>query len=189
MNIKRYKYREYSLHRKTYHVEVELKTEIINSNKKMKISAGILLYRGDKEELEFFLVRPGGPFYKASQDGIWCFPKGEVKKNETEIEAAKREFKEETGFSIKEKIYPLGQFKLRKGKIISAYYCKKDLNPKELKSSLFEMEYPKKSGVKRSFSEIEEGNWFSLEEAKLKLLPKLLPFVEKLIEIQRNKTA
>lgn len=155
----------------------------------MKISSGILVYRKSKEELEFFLVRPGGPFYKASQDGIWCFPKGEIKEGENEIEAAKREFKEETGFSIKEEIYPLGKFKLRKGKVISAYYCKKDLNPKELKSSLFEMEYPKKSGVKRSFPEIEEGNWFSFKEAKIKMHPKLLPFIEKLIEIQRNKTA
>jgi predicted NUDIX family NTP pyrophosphohydrolase len=86
----------------------------------MKLSAGILLYRKGNEELEFFLVRPGGPFYKASQNGIWCFPKGEVEETENEIEAAKREFKEETGFSIKEEIYPLGQIKLRKGKIITA---------------------------------------------------------------------
>ena len=150
----------------------------------MKLSSGILLYR-KKKELEFFLVRPGGPFYKAKQDdGIWCFPKGEIKGKETEIEAAKREFKEETGFYIKDKIHPLGKIKLRKGKTISAYYCKKDLNPKELKSSTFTMEYPKNSGILKSFPEIEEGNWFSFKEAKIKILPKLLPFLEKLIEEQ-----
>jgi predicted NUDIX family NTP pyrophosphohydrolase len=149
----------------------------------MKISAGILVYRKINQQVEFFLVCPGGPFYKISQDGIWTFPKGIVEENESEIEAAKREFKEETGFHIHQEIKHLKTIKLRQGKRVSAYCCAGDFDANEIKSQCFEMEYPKNSGQIVSFPEIEAANWFSYSQAKLKIHPKLLPFLNQVLRI------
>lgn len=146
----------------------------------MKLSSGIILYRKKNHKVEFFLVRPGGPFYKEHQNNIWTFPKGEKNENESEEEAAKREFKEETGIVINQDIYPLGKIKLRKGKLVCAFYCERDVNPQLISSSLFEMEYPKGSGVRKCFPEIAEARWFIFDEVKEKIHPKLLPFIEQL---------
>jgi len=149
----------------------------------MKISAGILVYRTANSQIEFFLVRPGGPFYKTDKNGIWTIPKGIVEPNESEIEAAKREFKEETGFSIPQEIKHLDTIKLRQGKQVSVYYCAGNFDAPNIKSQYFKMEYPKNSGELVSFPEIEAANWFSYAQASLKIHPKLLPFINQVIEI------
>lgn len=148
----------------------------------MKHSAGIILYRKQDNQLEFLLVCPGGPFYKKPIDGIWTFPKGESKPDELEEETARREFEEETGITITEKLFHLGSIRQRKNKTTSAFYCEKDIDLSTLKSAYFEMEYPKNSGKTKRFLEIQQAKWCSIEEVKIKIVPKLYPFFQTLIQ-------
>ncbi len=82
-----------------------------------KISAGLLMYRMKNNQLEIFLVHPGGPFWKGKDEGAWSIPKGEVEEGEDFFKCAKREFEEETGIKVKaEKFIELGSVKQKLGK-------------------------------------------------------------------------
>src|SRR5450631_3791306 len=98
-----------------------------------KQSAGILLFRGSKADLEVFLVHPGGPFWKRKDTGAWSIPKGEYLDDEDPLSAAKREFEEETGVSIHGNFIPLGAVKQAGGKVVSAWALNHDLDPTVLK--------------------------------------------------------
>lgn len=135
----------------------------------MKQSAGILLYRKIKKEVEVFLVHPGGPFWKNKDAGSWSIPKGEFTEGEDPLDAAKREFKEETGITCEGKFVELSPVKLKSGKMIFAWALEKEIDPGLVKSNYFEIEWPPKSGKKSSFPEIDKGSWFSAGEAKQKI--------------------
>lgn len=152
----------------------------------MARSSGILVYRFSGVQVEFLLLKPGGPFYKSLDNGIWTIPKGEVQGNETEIETAKREFKEETGFEISSEMVYLDKFKLRKGKSLSVFLVEEEFDLIELKSTHFELEYPKSSGLKQKFPEIVSGKWMTFREAQEKVFPNQLPVLEKAIEKLRT---
>lgn len=145
----------------------------------MKISSGILLFRENSKEREYLLIRPGGPFYKNLNEGIWTIPKGIVNENETRINAAKREFFEETGQEIHEELNLLGEVRLRKSKRLIIYAAKGNIDETKIKSNTFTMEYPKKSGEFREFPEIECGGWFTYSEAIKLIHPKLIVFLDK----------
>jgi predicted NUDIX family NTP pyrophosphohydrolase len=134
-----------------------------------KQSAGILLYRKSEGELQVFLVHPGGPFFKNKDAGAWSIPKGEFLDDEEALEAAKREFWEETGQSVDGLFKSLGAVTLKSGKTIYAWALEGDINPETIVSNLFEMEWPPRSGKKQSFPEIDRGAWFALDEARLKI--------------------
>jgi len=126
-----------------------------------KKSAGILLYRIKNNSAEVLLVHPGGPFWAKKDLGSWSIPKGEFSDNENPIEAAKREFQEEIGLEIKGKFIELTPIKQNSGKIVLD--CDRgDIDPKSIKSNVFEMEWPPKSGKKQSFPEIDKGEWLIL---------------------------
>lgn len=146
----------------------------------MKISSGILMYRDYNEIKEYLLVRPGGPYYKNMNEGIWSIPKGIVKQGESEIDAAKREFKEETGQIINGELEHIGRIKLRKSKELTVYCIKGNFDEKEIKSNTFKMEYPKNSGIFQSFPEIEMGGWFSYKKAKVLIHQKLILFLDEI---------
>ena len=111
------------------------------------VSAGILLYRRRGSSAEVFLVHPGGPFWATKDEGAWSLPKGLVDPNEDEFACARREFKEETGFDPGSGYArDLGTFRLPSGKRLHAWAIEGDCNPAELRSNLFEMEWPPKSG-------------------------------------------
>lgn len=148
----------------------------------MAKSSGILAYRFVNQRIEFLLLKPGGPFYKNSNNGVWTIPKGGVQGGETEIEAAKREFKEETGFVITSNIQTLGEFKLRRGKILHVFMINEDFDLGGLSSKYFELEYPKGSGQMRDFPEIEMGEWMTLDVARLKISPGQLPILQRVVE-------
>jgi len=137
------------------------------------------MYRVKDKYKEYLLVKPGGPFYRNQNYGIWSFPKGIRKDGEDELEAAKREFKEETGQDVIGDPVFIGRIKLRKSKEIVIYSVEGSINAKEIKSNTFEMEYPKHSGEYHTFPEIEKGGWFLFEEAKKLVHPKLITFLEK----------
>ena len=146
-----------------------------------KKSAGILLYRTTKKNLEIFLVHPGGPFWKNKDAGAWSIPKGEFD-NEEPLDAAIREMNEETGIIVKGSFIELTPVKQKSGKLVYAWALEHDIDPSQVKSDEFEMEWPPKSGKKKSFPEIDRAEWFDLETAKEKILGAQWPLVEELRE-------
>jgi len=134
-----------------------------------KRSAGILLYRKINNHFEFFLVHPGGPFFKNKDLGVWSIPKGEYLDDEEPLNAAKREFFEETGQPMDGDFVPLEPVTLKSGKIVQAWALEGDIDAATVTSNLFEMEWPPRSGKKQSFPEIDRGGWFDADEARLKI--------------------
>ncbi len=137
----------------------------------MPISSGILVYRHKNEQIEFLLLKPGGPFYKNKDEGSWTIPKGSSKEGEELIETALREFEEETGISlISSSLKYLGKFKTSKIKSVEVFFSCEAIDIAKLTSNQFEIEYPKNSGNFKSFSEIEKGEWFTLDNALEKIM-------------------
>jgi predicted NUDIX family NTP pyrophosphohydrolase len=151
--------------------------------KAKKQSAGILLYRTIGSEPEVFLVHPGGPFWKNKDEGAWTIPKGEFEDSEDALEAAIREFKEETGYDIKGEFKPLVPVQQKAGKIVNAWAIAGDIDETSIKSNFFEMEWPPKSGKKKSFPEIDIASWFRLPEARKKINSSQAQFLEQLIKM------
>ncbi len=148
----------------------------------MKQSAGILLYRFDKKNLEFFLVHPGGPFWKNKDLGAWSIPKGEFEEGEDPLKAASREFEEETGQKIDGDFIPLKSVKLKSGKMVYAWAIEKDIDPKVLLSNTIHVEWPPKSGKRIEIPEVDKGEWFSFDEAKEKINPAQVSFLLQVID-------
>src|SRR5271165_5004922 len=112
----------------------------------IKQSAGILLYRKKGDQLQVFLVHPGGPFFKKKDLGVWSIPKGEFLDDEDPLAAAKREFHEETGQAIDGDFIKLKPVTLKSGKVVHAWAIEGDINHETILSNMFEMEWPPKSG-------------------------------------------
>lgn len=133
-------------------------------------SAGILLYRNTNGQIEFFLVHPGGPFFKNKDNGYWSIPKGEFLPDEDPLTAAKREFEEETGKPVQaEKFIKLSPIKQKSGKTVYAWATEGDIDANIILSNNFEMEWPPKSGKMASFPEIDRAGWFNADDARIKL--------------------
>jgi predicted NUDIX family NTP pyrophosphohydrolase len=148
-----------------------------------KQSAGILLYRLKNLTPEFFLVHPGGPFWAKKDAGSWSIPKGEFDADENALAAAKREFREETGIEIAGKFIKLTPVKQKSGKLVFTWAVQGDLDSSRIRSNLFEIEWPPKSGKKKQFPEIDKGDWFSVQEAKEKILPAQVALIEELLTV------
>ncbi len=145
-----------------------------------KRSAGILLYRRQNHQLEVFLVHPGGPFWAKKDLGAWTIPKGEYSDGEHPLDAAKREFHEETGFSIQGELLDLGVIRQTSGKLVSAWAVEGDCRPENLVSNLCWVEWPPRSGKQIEIPEVDRGAWFSLDEARTRILATQVPFLETL---------
>ena len=143
-------------------------------------SAGLLMYRRRGAEVEVLLAHPGGPFWAARDAASWTLPKGAVDEGEDPLAAAQREFNEETGFTARPPFRLLGELKQKSGKRITAWAFEGDGDPRELKSNLFEMEWPPRSGRMQSFPEVDRVEWFTLAQARRKLLPGQAPFLDAL---------
>jgi predicted NUDIX family NTP pyrophosphohydrolase len=149
-----------------------------------KQSAGILLYRYKLNQLQVFLVHPGGPFFKNKDDGVWSMPKGEFLEDEEALVAAKREFLEETGQVINDgEFIQLSPVQLKSGKIVHAWAIEGDINHEVILSNNFEMEWPPKSGKMGSFPEIDRAAWFAPEIAKVKINPAQAKFIEEMEQL------
>jgi predicted NUDIX family NTP pyrophosphohydrolase len=135
-----------------------------------KRSAGLLLYRTTNGFLELFLVHPGGPFFARKDHGAWSIPKGEFEM-EDPLTAARREFKEETGVDIAGEFVELAPVKQRGGKFVYAWAVEGDVDPAKIKSNTFKLEWPPKTGKISDYPEIDRGAWFSIDEARKKILP------------------
>ena len=145
-----------------------------------KKSAGILLYRIKNKLPEVFLVHPGGPFWANKDGGAWTIPKGEFDEDEDPLDAAKREFKEETGTKISGEFIELNPIRQKSGKIVLAWAVEGDIEPTKIISNEFEMEWPPRSGKMKRFPEIDKASWFNLTEAKQKIIPAQSFLIEEL---------
>jgi predicted NUDIX family NTP pyrophosphohydrolase len=147
-----------------------------------KISGGIILYRKKLGKHEVFLAHTGGPYYVKKDDGAWSFPKGEIDGGEDILEAAKREFTEETTFPAPDGEYiELGSAR-RPGKIVHVWAVEGDCDPSKMKSNTCMVEYPPRSGKQIEIPEMDRGEFFDLETARKKLYGYLAPIIDVLEE-------
>jgi predicted NUDIX family NTP pyrophosphohydrolase len=145
-----------------------------------KNSAGILLHRLRGSEIDVFLVHPGGPFWAKKDAGAWSIPKGEFEAGEDPLEAAKREFKEETGFAVEGNFIELTPVKQPGGKVVYAWAVMGDCEAESIKSNTFSLEWPPRSGKRKEFPEVDRAGWFTPEVAREKILKGQLNFLEEL---------
>ena len=151
------------------------------------VSAGLLLYRTRGGRLQVFLVHPGGPLWSKKDAGAWSIPKGLLDQGEAPLEGAKREFREETGFTASGQFIPLTHVRLRSGKVIQAWAVESDCDPALIKSNTFSMEWPPRSGRQQEFPEVDRASWFDVEEAKQKINPGQANLLEELERMTSKK--
>lgn len=146
-----------------------------------KQSAGLLMYRRRHGSLEIFLVHPGGPFWARKDLGAWSIPKGEFS-DEDPLQAARREFEEETGFPVSagEAFLPLEAVRQPGGKTVHAWAFEGDCDAEEVTSNTFSMEWPRGSGREQEFPEVDRAEWFTLDTARTKILKGQRPLLEQL---------
>jgi predicted NUDIX family NTP pyrophosphohydrolase len=153
------------------------------ADKSGRTSAGILLWRRSDGPLEVLLAHQGGPFWAKKDLGHWTIPKGEVEPGEELVAVARREFAEETGHEAPDlPLLELGQIRQKSGKLVLGWAVEGDLDPATAVSNTYELEWPPRSGVIRSFPEIDRVEWFALDEARQKLKAAQVPFLDRLQE-------
>lgn len=145
-----------------------------------KTSAGVLLYRKRTGGVEVFLVHPGGPFWSRKDAGAWTIPKGEIEAGEAPLDAARREFSEETGSNVDGPFVSLGSVRMRSGKVVFAWAAQGDIDPETIRSNLFTMEWPPRSGRQQEFPEADRAEWFTIGEARRRILLAQAPLLDEL---------
>jgi predicted NUDIX family NTP pyrophosphohydrolase len=149
-----------------------------------KQSAGILLHRRRAAGTEVFLVHPGGPFYVNKDLGAWSLPKGEFDPREDPRSVAVREFEEETGYRMQEiatgELVALAPRRQAGGKTVHAWAVRGDCDAEGIRSNEFLLEWPPRSGKQRSFPEVDRAAWFTMAEARRRILPGQAPFLDDL---------
>ena len=151
-----------------------------------RVSAGLLMYRIHDGELQMLLAHPGGPFFKNKDDGAWSIPKGEIEPVEDLLEAAKREFEEETGVAPTGPFTALTPIKQKGGKIVHAWAFKDDCDPSAIVSNTFTTELPPKSGRQMEFPEIDRADFFDVAAAKRKIKAGQEALIEELQGIEMS---
>jgi predicted NUDIX family NTP pyrophosphohydrolase len=153
-----------------------------------KASAGLLLYRESPSGLEVLLVHPGGPFFARRDLGAWSIPKGQVEEGEDLLAAARRELHEETGFPAEGDAIPLGEIRQQGGKVVHAWAVRGDADPGCLRSNTFELEWPRGSGRRRAYPEVDRAAWFAPDEARRRVLAAQVPLLDRLLEALARAT-
>jgi len=148
-----------------------------------KVSAGLLLFRRRGGAVEVFLVHPGGPFWAKKDAQAWSIPKGEVAAGEEPRQAAVREFGEETGLAVAGELVALAPQKQAGGKIVQAWAVEADCDPAAVRSNLFTLEWPPRSGRRQEFPEIDRAAWFPLAEARGKIHKGQVPLLDELARL------
>jgi predicted NUDIX family NTP pyrophosphohydrolase len=148
-----------------------------------KQAAGILLYRQSPRGLEVLLAHPGGPLWARKDLGAWTIPKGQFGPEESALDAAKREFLEEMGSPARGAFVELGSIKQPSGKLVHAFTAEADFDVTQVKSNLFTLEWPPRSGRSGQYPEVDRAEWFSIEDARRKILKGQEPFLDRLLAV------
>jgi len=147
-----------------------------------KLSAGVLLYRARDSIVEVLIAHPGGPFWARKDDGVWSIPKGEYAEADDPWAAAQREFGEEIGLALPDgPRIDFGPLKQPSGKVVTGFAVLAELDIAEARSNTFEMEWPKGSGRLQEFPEVDRIGWFSVAQARIKLLKGQRVFLDRLM--------
>lgn len=154
-----------------------------------RVSAGLLMYRHREGQWQVLLVHPGGPFFQKKDDGAWTIPKGEIASDEEPLDAAQREFAEETGVTPTGLFLALMPVKQKGGKTIHAWALEGDCDPHAIVSNTFTMEWPPNSGRQREFPEIDRAEFFDLDTAKRKINAGQVPLIDELEKIVSRGSA
>ena len=145
------------------------------------VSAGLLLYRRPQGHLQILLVHPGGPYNVGRKEGVWSIPKGLIEADEDELDAARREFEEETGSRPEGPFVPLPPVAYRSGKLLHAWAVEGDCDPEGIVSNTFEIEWPPRSGRRQTFPEVDRAAFYDLEQASRMILPAQRPLLKALV--------
>ena len=154
-----------------------------------RTSAGILLHRRRDGALQVFLVHPGGPLWARKDAGAWSIPKGEYAEGEDPQQAALREFEEETGQRVGGDLHPLKACRQAGGKTVLAWALEGDCDAEHVRSNSFRMEWPPRSGREREFPEVDRAEWFTLDQARHKILPAQAPLLDELERLPTSQAA
>ena len=146
-------------------------------------SAGLLLFRHTDDGVEVFLAHPGGPFWRRRDEGAWTVPKGMIEPGEQPLEAARREFEEETGIVPAGPFIPLGSIRQKAGKIVHAWAWEGEADPDEIRSNETLIEWPRGSGVMRSYPEVDRCAWFDPDTARVRINRAQAELVDRLLEV------
>ena len=149
----------------------------------MATSAGVLVFRRIRAEPEFLLAHPGGPFWRKRDVGVWSVPKGLLEPAEAPLDAAVREFGEETGLSLPGSLRPLEPIRQTGGKVVFCWACEADLDLTAFRPGAFEMEWPPRSGRTALFPEIDRLEYFGADEALVRVLPAQAPLIHEALAI------
>ena len=155
----------------------------------MRHSAGLLLYRAaDGDGIEVLIAHPGGPFWAARDVGAWSIPKGEIEDGEDPLAVARREFEEETGHPAPPGAHwPLGDVRLRSGKMITGWAARGDLDPSMARSNEIDVEWPRRTGRRIAVPEIDRVAWVRPDDARRRLNPAQVEFVDRLLELLADR--
>lgn len=159
------------------------------ATKAPNVSAGLLLFRRRGDMLELFLAHPGGPFWAHRDDGAWTIPKGALNADEALLDAARREFEEETGLRPTGPFLPLGSIRQKAGKIVHAWAWEGDADPARVTSNSMRTEWPRGSGQWLTFPEVDRCAWFDPATARVKLNAAQAELVERLEAVLRGEGA
>lgn len=151
------------------------------------IAAGLLMYRLGNNEPEFFIVHPGGPFFKNKSEGVWSIPKGLPEPGEELLKTAQREFREETGIIVQPPFHPLGTIQQKGGKEVHAWLCQGDWDPSSgITCNTFTLEWPPKSGRFQEFPEVDKAAWMQFDIAVKHINPQQIPLLERALEFLKR---
>jgi predicted NUDIX family NTP pyrophosphohydrolase len=145
------------------------------------VSAGLLLYRRNGFALEVFLAHPGGPFWTKRDAGAWTIPKGAVDEGEALLDAARREFQEETGIVATGPFVPLGSITQKSGKAVHAWAWEGDADHTAITSNTTSAEWPRSSGQWLTFPEVDRCGWFDVATARVKMNPAQAELLDRLV--------
>ena len=144
------------------------------------VSSGLLLFRRSLGGVEVFLAHPGGPFWARRDEGAWTIPKGLVDAGEDLLDAARREFREETGIEAQPPFLPLGSVKQKAGKTVHAWAWEGDADADTIVSNVTRTEWPRGSGKWLTYPEIDRCAWFTIDDARAKINPAQAAFIDRL---------
>jgi predicted NUDIX family NTP pyrophosphohydrolase len=148
-----------------------------------RISAGLVLYEKDGNDLRVLLIHPGGPYMKKKDVGHWSIPKGEVDEGEDLLACACREFSEETGHDVGDGSFiPLGEIRQKGGKIVHAWGVAGHWDPAKFSSNTFEMEWPPQSGRIGVYPEVDRAEMLPLPAALYRIKETQRPLLLRLAE-------